>query len=260
LVFYFLKCGSHFGQGACPGCKDRRASWGGATTKKQYEEKAAAAGSVGPNPAPSPAPAAGKAAAEKVTAAVNVKSAAEKKEVESTTPRAADSNVSKREGAGYTSAHEELSGEKAEEYFNAAVTEGGRAMNSSRICVVGQGRAGKTALARALSSQPYEDTESTIGVKQNFLEVNKVGLSAGDGGQWNVLGDGNSTVMSAEESLARCAAELMVKSATSAPDRTKVSSSIIELLEDEERPPDSYQSQSPVKNESSSRTPESATE
>ena len=155
--------------------------------------------------------------------------------------------MSKRAGAGYTNAHEELSGEKAEEYFNAAVTEGGRALNSSRICVVGQGRAGKTALARALSSQPYEDTESTIGVKQNFLEVNKVGLSAGDGGQWNVLGDGNNTVMSAEEALARCAAQLIADSATPAPDRTKVSSSIIELLEDKERPPDSHQIESPVK-------------
>jgi NLR family CARD domain-containing protein 3 len=170
--------------------------------------------------------------------------------------------VSKRAGAGYTNAHEELSGEKAEEYFNAAVTEGGRALNSSRICVVGQGRAGKTALARALSSQPYEDTESTIGVKQSFLEVNKVGLCAGDGGQWNVLGDGDSTVMSAEEALARCAAQLIAESATPAPDRTKVSSSMMELLEDQERPPDSYQSASPVKTPPqtglSSRTPDLA--
>jgi len=170
--------------------------------------------------------------------------------------------VSKRAGAGYTNAHEELSGEKADEYFNAAVTEGGRALNSSRICVVGQGRAGKTALARALSSQPYEDTESTIGVKQSFLEVNKVGLCAGDGGQWNVLGDGDSTVMSAEEALARCAAQLIAESATPAPDRTKVSLSMIELLEDKERPPDSYQSASPVKTPPqtglSSRTPDLA--
>jgi len=62
------------------------------------------------------------------------------------------------------------------------------------------------------------------------LEVNKVGLSAGDGGQWNVLSDGNNTVMSAEEALARCAAQLMADSATPVPERTKVSSSIIELL------------------------------
>jgi hypothetical protein len=41
--------------------------------------------------------------------------------------------------------------------------------------------------------------------------------------------------------LARCAAELIADSATPAPDRTKVSSSMIELLEDKERPPDSYQ-------------------
>ena len=38
-----------------------------------------------------------------------------------------------------------LSGEIADAFFNAAVEEGGRPLNSSRICLVGQGRAGKTA-------------------------------------------------------------------------------------------------------------------
>ncbi len=99
-------------------------------------------------------------------------------------------------------------------------------------------------------------------MKQSFLEVNKVGLCTGDGGQWNVLGDGDSTVMSAEEALARCAVQLIADSATPAPDRTKVSSSMIELLEDKERPPDSYQSVSPVQTPPqtglSSRTPDLA--
>jgi GTPase SAR1 family protein len=121
--------------------------------------------------------------------------------------------------------------------------EGGRPLNSSRICLVGPGRAGKSALARVISNQEFQDTDSTIGVVQSFFEVDKIGLTIEGSGQWSVLNDA-STVMSVEEALARCAAQLQLiaESTTTTTVRKKKSSSIIELLTQEEQPPDSHQS------------------
>ena len=41
----------------------------------------------------------------------------------------------------------------------------------ARLIVVGEGRAGKTTLLRALRNQPFEDTASTVGIATNTLET-----------------------------------------------------------------------------------------
>ena len=55
--------------------------------------------------------------------------------------------------------------------IDAALRQGEQAWMHSKIMIVGRGRAGKTALSRAMSGQPFEETESTIGVNQLTLAV-----------------------------------------------------------------------------------------
>jgi GTPase SAR1 family protein len=107
--------------------------------------------------------------------------------------------------ADTTAQEERLSAEKA---FNKAVENEGTSLNSSRLCLVGQGRAGKTALANALINKEFKHTDSTVGVSQRFLEVDKLDLAAGDSSQWNVLGEDKRFVMSQEEALALQAAKM----------------------------------------------------
>jgi GTPase SAR1 family protein len=106
---------------------------------------------------------------------------------------------------------------KAKDLFNKAMAKGGRSLHSSRLCLVGQGRAGKTALASALRNKKFEQTVSTIGVSQCFVEVDKVCLAAGHSDQWNDLDEGESTLMSPQQALVLSAAELAEKS-TSVPE------------------------------------------
>ncbi len=101
-----------------------------------------------------------------------------------------------------------------EDLFKQAVAKSGIPLNSSRFCLVGQGRAGKTALANALSNKKFEETDSTIGVSRSFLEVNKVDLTAGDSGQWNVLGEDKRFMMSHEKALALQAAKILLEEST----------------------------------------------
>ena len=58
-----------------------------------------------------------------------------------------------------------------ENFLQAAREVGSKALNTSRLNVVGEGRGGKTAFVRAISGKAFEDTESTIGVQQSLLEV-----------------------------------------------------------------------------------------
>ena len=61
--------------------------------------------------------------------------------------------------------------EAVENFLQAAREVGSKALNTSRLNVVGEGRGGKTAFVRAISGKAFEDTESTIGVQQSLLEV-----------------------------------------------------------------------------------------
>ena len=89
-----------------------------------------------------------------------------------------------------------------------ALKQGGKALNSSRLNLVGEGRGGKTSLLRAISDLPFEDTDSTIGVQQSLLEVDKVDINTSAGGGWCVVADGSRSIMSAEEAQRRVAAQM----------------------------------------------------
>jgi hypothetical protein len=104
---------------------------------------------------------------------------------------------------------ETISAERAEECLREARRRGSKPLNSSRLNIVGEGRAGKTALLRAVSNKDFEDTTSTIGVKQSLLEVNKVDLETKCGGGWSVVEEG-TLIMKADEVMTRLAAEIAI--------------------------------------------------
>ena len=49
--------------------------------------------------------------------------------------------------------------------------QGGKACRMSRILLLGEGRVGKTALYNSLMGRPFEETSSTVGVKDGIFEV-----------------------------------------------------------------------------------------
>ena len=101
--------------------------------------------------------------------------------------------------------------------LEAAMREGGIQSNISRINLVGQGRAGKTAFANALAGIPFKQTDSTVGVTLNMMEVAKTDmLSEGVGGAWNGVCSSQSE-QSAEAARTRVAAQKLAAKASKEP-------------------------------------------
>jgi hypothetical protein len=107
---------------------------------------------------------------------------------------------------------ESMDAERVEECLRAAMEVGGKALNTSRLNIVGEGRAGKTAWLRAVSNQDYEQTDSTIGVQQTLLEVNKTDMKVDcDGRSWAKVEHGSGAIMKVEEAQKRAAAEIALQ-------------------------------------------------
>jgi hypothetical protein len=66
----------------------------------------------------------------------------------------------------------------------------------------------KTSCLRSVSNHAFEDTPSTIGVKQSLLEVNKVDMETKCEGGWSVVK--GTLIMPADEAITRLAAEIAV--------------------------------------------------
>ena len=82
-------------------------------------------------------------------------------------------------------------------------------MNTSRLNIVGEGRAGKTTWIRAVSNKTFEDTISTIDLKQSLLEVNKVDMETKCEGGWTVVEEG-TLIMKTDEVMTRVSTEIAV--------------------------------------------------
>jgi hypothetical protein len=104
---------------------------------------------------------------------------------------------------------ETISEERAEECLREARRRGSKPLNTCRLNIVGEGRAGKTAWLRSVSKKAFEDTTSTIGVRQSLLEVNKVDMETKCEGGWSVVEEG-TLIMKEEEAVKRLAAEIAV--------------------------------------------------
>ena len=103
---------------------------------------------------------------------------------------------------------ERLGKERCDHLLESAACDGAKSLNASKMCIIGEGRAGKTALMLALCNRPFEETDSTIGVQQNLLEVQKVDMRAQGGASWLVVEDGGSAMLTAAEAAKRRAAEI----------------------------------------------------
>jgi hypothetical protein len=122
-----------------------------------------------------------------------------------------------------------ISAGRAEECLREAMRRGGKPLNTSRLNIVGEGRAGKTAWLRAVSNKAFEDTPSTIGVKQSLLEVTKVHMETKCEGGWSVV-EGGTLIMKSDEAITRLAAQIAVT-------EEEASMSIWEMYEWQYMPP-----------------------
>jgi NLR family CARD domain-containing protein 3 len=75
--------------------------------------------------------------------------------------------------------------------FQAAYAEvlksSGRPFSFTQLCLVGEGRAGKTSLANSLCGRAFVQTDSTIGVRLEQMQVTHVDLQVAAAGRWTVL-------------------------------------------------------------------------
>jgi NLR family CARD domain-containing protein 3 len=106
--------------------------------------------------------------------------------------------------------------EDIEQALEAAMKEGGIQSNISRINLVGQGRAGKTAFANALAGVPFKQTDSTVGVSLNMMEVAKMDMLSEAGGAWKGVSSSESAP-SAEAARTRVAAQKLAAKAKNEP-------------------------------------------
>ena len=76
--------------------------------------------------------------------------------------------------------------EEEENYMKEALLSGKKEWGRSKIMIVGEGRAGKTALANSILGRKYENTESTVGINEFTCNVGyaSVGGSNADGLWW----------------------------------------------------------------------------
>jgi NLR family CARD domain-containing protein 3 len=115
--------------------------------------------------------------------------------------------VAKLETERQVLAMDKFSDQDVELALLAAAEDGGTPLNLSRINLVGQGRAGKTAFSNLLAGKPFETTLSTVGVQHQIMSVTKAALQARQGGLWSSIsgGDGSGTT-TAEEAQVQLAA------------------------------------------------------
>ena len=128
--------------------------------------------------------------------------------------------------------------------------DGGGPLGRGRLNLVGQGRAGKTALARALQNLDFEETKSTAGVEHQLMEVTRAALGMGSGGsEWQpAKGCCDHGAISAVQAAASMVAKRVVNGADSRPSHNDESIQIAKLLlpasESFSRPAESIQSNS----------------
>ena len=80
---------------------------------------------------------------------------------------------------------------------------GGKPFLKSNVCLVGQGRSGKTAVCRGLSGKTFIETSSTVGVEATRLEVNTTNIEAAGASCWRKCNARNEL----EEAVALLAVE-----------------------------------------------------
>ena len=126
--------------------------------------------------------------------------------------------------------------------------DGGGPLGRGRLNLVGQGRAGKTALARALQNLDFEETKSTAGVEHQLMEVTRAALGMGSGGsEWQpAKGCCDHGAISAVQAAAAMVAKRVVAGVYSRPSHNDESIQIAKLLlpasESFSRPAESIQS------------------
>ncbi len=67
------------------------------------------------------------------------------------------------------------------------MAQGVKEWGQSKVMLLGEGRAGKTGLARAMMGKEFIETDSTIGIDQISMNVEYAGIANENSSDWNVL-------------------------------------------------------------------------
>ena len=69
------------------------------------------------------------------------------------------------------------------EKLKDALATGSKEWGRSKIMIVGEGRAGKTALANSIIGKSFKETDSTLGINQFTCSINQISKGKGD---WSI--------------------------------------------------------------------------
>jgi GTPase SAR1 family protein len=112
--------------------------------------------------------------------------------------------------------------------------DGGAPLGLGRLNLVGQGRAGKTALKLVLEGRTFKETASTNGVEQQFMDVTRAAMDVGDGRKWKRAKNcDNFGGMSATQIAAQAAAKKCTFQRFSKGQETKCITELLDKLPDE---------------------------
>ncbi len=86
-----------------------------------------------------------------------------------------------------TASHRTSEDERFQAAYAEVLQSSGRPFSFAQLCLVGEGRAGKTALANSLCGRAFKQTDSTIGVEFQQMQVTQVDLQVAETGSCSVL-------------------------------------------------------------------------
>jgi GTPase SAR1 family protein len=118
--------------------------------------------------------------------------------------------------------------ERFEAAYEYALKSSGRPFAFTQLCLVGEGRAGKTALARSLCDKPFVQTDSTIGVGFERMEVDRIDVRVDtSAGKWRIISPDKQLGSFVDDQVAWDAAQMMGGAMMA---RSEVDGSMMELI------------------------------
>jgi GTPase SAR1 family protein len=96
---------------------------------------------------------------------------------------------------------------RAQELLAQALAQGKKEWRRSKLSIVGEGRAGKTALTNSIIGRAFEETASTVGINQLTCDVRQIKAAGGEGGLEQRWGE----CARAEKELEAALAEMVLR-------------------------------------------------
>ncbi|KAJ1382607.1 hypothetical protein B484DRAFT_411409, partial [Ochromonadaceae sp. CCMP2298] len=112
---------------------------------------------------------------------VAARATAEKAAAEEVAKAAAEKAAAGTAAAEKAAAQEQIA---LSEQIAQADKRGSKPWGRSKIMIVGEGRAGKSALANSIIGRPFSQTESTVGINQLTCDIKYAAVGGGEWGEF----------------------------------------------------------------------------